>query len=501
MRTKSSIYVFIVRLISNIFPSILGIILNNLIILKFGSDINGITSTIGQILNFLTIFEGGFTLATNIALYKPYLDKDTNRINNILSATRIIYIRVGCLITFIALIISFASPYFIKSDLDKNIIIIIFIIAITNICIEFLFNMKYSIMFAVSQKEYINSLVVLIFNIISQALSIVTILLGGNIISIKLVALIIPLLRMPFIIKLLNKNFPNINFKSKSPDFSVLHTTKDVLAQRLAGLVFGSTDMVIISIMINTMYASVYSVYNMIYSFLKSIIFSMVLAPFNAFGQLYAEGDNIKLADYYKIYQFISIISINIFITTANILVLPFVKLYTKNVIDINYIDYNFALLFSAFCVLEIISNILGLLVNSSGHFKEMKKMAIISAVINIICSLILVRPFGIKGVVFGTIIAYCVLDSFLLFQVHIKMLKKGLFDFLFIIAQNFILSIIILVYSKKINLNFNNYFDFILNGIIVSIVVTFITFSINTAINYKLVYSMLKKIKMGFKK
>lgn len=501
MRTKSSIYNFIIQLISSIIPSILGLILNNLIISKFGSDVNGVVSTIGQILSLLTIFEGGFTLATNIALYKPYLDNDIKQINDILSATRIIYTRIGYFITIIALVISFFSPYLLKSDMDKHIIVILFVISITNLSIQFLFTLKYSILFAVAQKEYLTTSMTLIFNIFSQALSIVAILFGGNIISVKLVALVIPLLRMPFIIRLFNKHFLNINFKSTSPDFSVLHTTKDVVAQKFAALIFGSTDMIIISIMINTMSTSIYSVYNMIYSVLKSILFSLILAPFNAFGQLYAEGDISKLAFYYKMYQFISIVSINIFITTANILIIPFISLYTKNVSDINYLDYKFAILFSVFCALEIISNVLGVLGNSSGHFEEMKRIGILSAIINIVFSLLLIRPFGIKGVVLGTIIAYLVINSFQLFLVHRQILKNGLKDFLIILAQNFVLSVVIIKSSLNLNIDFNNYFEFMIIGALVFGSVALIILMINTLFNLQIVTNILKQVKLVIKK
>ena len=88
----------IVRLFSSIIPSALGLILNNLMLSKFGSDVNGVVATIAQVLTFLTLFEGGFTLASNIALYKPYLDNDTFYMNSVLSASRSIYIKVGCII-------------------------------------------------------------------------------------------------------------------------------------------------------------------------------------------------------------------------------------------------------------------------------------------------------------------------------------------------------------------------------------------------------------------
>lgn len=42
--------------------------------------------------------------------------------------------------------------------------------------------------------------------------------------------------------------------------------------------------------------------------------------------------------------------------------------------------------------------------INTAGHFKEVKKYAVIEAVINLCISLLLVKPLGIYGVLLGTI-------------------------------------------------------------------------------------------------
>ena len=56
----------------------------------------------------------------------------------------------------------------------------------------------------------------------------------------------------------------------------------------------------------------------MIFMFVKSLLFSVILAPFNAFGQLYAEDNNSDvLCENYKVYSHISFIIISIFLTSV----------------------------------------------------------------------------------------------------------------------------------------------------------------------------------------
>lgn len=497
MRTKSSIYNFIVRLITSIVPSFLGLILNNLIIRKYGSDVNGVLGTINQLISLMTVFEGGFTLATTVALYKPYLNHEVEKINNILGTTKSIFTRVGIISFFITLILTFFAPIFIKSSLETETISILLMIFSINFMLQFFVTTKYTIMFSVGQKEYIIALISLFTNIFSQLVLIFLVMNGYGIVLVRTIALLVYIIQIPFIIILFKKHFPLFNFKSKTRDFSILESTKDIFTQKIATLVFGSTDMIIISFAISTKMASVYQLNYMIFAFIKSILYSLVLAPFHAFGQLNAEGEIDKLRKYYKIYQFISIIVINILITTTIILVLPFLKLYTNGINDVNYLNLYYVILFSVCTVFELISNILGSLSNSKGDFFEMKYIAIIMAIINITISIFLVKPYGITGVLFGTLIAYLVGLIIQLHLVHIKTLKGGLIFFMRLLFLNIPLSALIFKLSLNLDIVFNNYFNFFTTGILVFMLVFFLITIFNILTNFNLVkesYNIIRK-------
>ena len=58
---------------------------------NFGSEVNGVLSTIKQIFVYMTLLEAGIGLATTQALYKPVAENDQNRVSSIISATHIFY--------------------------------------------------------------------------------------------------------------------------------------------------------------------------------------------------------------------------------------------------------------------------------------------------------------------------------------------------------------------------------------------------------------------------
>lgn len=73
----------------------LGIILPRLFILSFGSEMNGLLSSINQFYVYIGLLEAGVGTATLQALYAPISSQDKVKINSILSATNLYYYKTG----------------------------------------------------------------------------------------------------------------------------------------------------------------------------------------------------------------------------------------------------------------------------------------------------------------------------------------------------------------------------------------------------------------------
>ena len=79
------------NLLSGVFYQIVLIVLSFLLprlyLENFGSEVNGVLSTIKQIFVYMFLLESGIGLATTQALYKPVAEKNHNKINSVISAT------------------------------------------------------------------------------------------------------------------------------------------------------------------------------------------------------------------------------------------------------------------------------------------------------------------------------------------------------------------------------------------------------------------------------
>ena len=65
---------------------ILGIIVPRIMIVGYGSDVNGLISTITQIFTYVALLEAGIGQAAKNALYKPLVDKDRDNFASVVAS-------------------------------------------------------------------------------------------------------------------------------------------------------------------------------------------------------------------------------------------------------------------------------------------------------------------------------------------------------------------------------------------------------------------------------
>ena len=82
MRSKKAVYNIISTLILQIITIIYGFIVPKIIITSFGSNVNGLVSSITQFLAYITLLESGVGPVIKASLYKPLANKDKQEISN-----------------------------------------------------------------------------------------------------------------------------------------------------------------------------------------------------------------------------------------------------------------------------------------------------------------------------------------------------------------------------------------------------------------------------------
>lgn len=84
MKNKATLLNMISGLILQLFTLVSGFILPKIILIYFGSEVNGLVSSLNQFLSYITLVEGGITGVIVANLYKPIVDQDNQKISSVL---------------------------------------------------------------------------------------------------------------------------------------------------------------------------------------------------------------------------------------------------------------------------------------------------------------------------------------------------------------------------------------------------------------------------------
>ncbi|MBZ9687730.1 sugar isomerase [Clostridium estertheticum] len=495
MKARRSFYNMTFGFISQIVTIAFGILIPRLFILKLGSEANGFMASIGQIFVYMSILEAGVGTATIQALYKPLSLDDKYSINSILSATSKYYKKTGRFYLLAVLTMSIVYSVCIKSEINNvSVFLVILLTGMVGV-INFFFQAKFKLLLTAEGKGYIVTNIGIIINILTNITKITLLMLGYNIILIQLAYFIINVLQMILISLYIKKKYKWINLNVK-PNYSAISQKNSVLIHEISTMIFNNTDVFILTIFCGLKVVSIYVMYNLVFQMINNFINNINSAAVFTLGSTYYENRNkfLSLYDAYELYYMATVFALY---SITYILVLPFMKLYTAGITDINYIDSWLPILFVTLNLMSF-ARIPGVnAISVAGHFKKTQNRTILEAAINIVVSLICVNKFGIYGVLIGTIIALLYRTNDIIIYTSRRILKRSSLITYKRWLVNIVLFLSIVVTSNKLNIAPNSYIKFAKTGFILLIIIFpifFIVVSVFEIKSFKYALGFVKK-------
>ena len=479
MRSKKVIYNISTNLVLQVLVVLYGFIVPRVIIGSFGSEVNGLVSSITQFLAYITLLESGFGPVVKSALYKPIANKESNKIADILKTTEKFFRTVAFIFIAYIILLCLLYPLLVAQNFDFIFTVSLIIIIGISTFAEYYFGMTYRLFLQAEQKSYIISVIQIVTYILSTIVIIVLAKIGTTIQIIKLASGLIFVLR-PLIQNYYVKKKYNINLKKASRKYE-LKQKWDGLAQHIAFVIHSNTDITVLTIFGTLIEVSVYSVYYLVVKGIKSLVTAITNGIDATFGDMIAKKEIDNLNKKFSMYEVIYNSINTIVCTCAIILIVPFISLYTKGITDANYIRPVFATLLIISEYIWAIRQPYNELIKASCHFKETRAGAWIECVSNILLSIILVRRFGIIGVAIGTIVAMTIRTIEFIYHTNKYILERSIWESIKKILLVIIETIIIVFVCKYIPFVDNiNYINWIINAFMVIMVASIITMLLN---------------------
>ena len=404
MRLKKSIYNTSFLLIQQIITSVYGLVVPSLIINTYGSEINGDNASITQFLSNIALLESGIGGVITAALYKPLACYDMDKLSGIVRATEQFFQRLACFFVVYLGVIALVYPCFVRDSFPWIFTFSLVLIMGISTFAQYYFGITYQLLIQADQKSYIISTLQIISTICVLILTVLCVKMNFSIHTLKLTCAAVYVFR-----PMMLGRFVKMRYKIKQdvlPDREALDQRWDGLAHHVAYIIHYNTDITVLTVFTGVLEVSVYSVYYNIVSNVYKIVSSVTLGIKDSVGNIIACGEKKLLERTLNEFETLNFMLINVFYSCVLILIVPFIKLYTAGVSDVDYIRPYFAFWLVVSEAAYGIRCPYDMIIFAAGHFKQTKKGAYIEACLNIAISLLLVGKWGIEGVAIGTFIA-----------------------------------------------------------------------------------------------
>ncbi|MGU9953274.1 polysaccharide biosynthesis C-terminal domain-containing protein [Limosilactobacillus fermentum] len=404
MKNKVTLLNMVSGLVLQFITAISGFILPKIILMYFGSEANGLVSSLTQFLSYINLVEGGVTGVIAANLYKPLVERNISKVSAILVTSNKFYRKIGTVYIAYTVVLATSYPLIFHTEFSFSYIFALTLILSLGLLIQYIFSISLKTLLNTDKKTYIVNFTQSVIVILNLVLSVISIHVYPSIHIFKLINGILFVLQPLVFGAYIKKNY-SINWKAKSNN-ELIKERWDGFTVNLAAFIHGSTDVTVLTIFTNLKIVSVYNVYSLVLMSVNQLINAIIAGITATVGHAYARRDFKELNQKLDIYEYVVFILVFFIFTVTALLITPFVQIYTHGVKDANYYQPTFGLFFVIAESIYMVKMPHLNLAYAANRFKEITLPAFIEAGLNIVLSIIFVREYGLVGVAIGTSIA-----------------------------------------------------------------------------------------------
>ena len=411
MRTRNAYINFISALLLQAANGLYGLLIPRLFIYEYGSAVNGLVSSVSQLISCLGIVEMGLGVAGMVELYEPLANGDKKEINGILHDLRRFYLMSGFFFLLLMIGVMVVYPHIIRDEVPDGAYVrkIILVLSFNTLSDFFLID-AYRVLLMADQKTYIVNFIQIAVKTLVTIVSYFMISLKAGSLMVKTSAIPILMVGSFAVVLIAHKEYPFLNFKSNEKRH-IFSQRRAAFIHQIIGFICLNTDMVLLTVFSSEKAlknVSIYAVYDLIMYAVASVISAITSSTTAGFGNIIVSNDKDRLRKAYSSYEYMSFIFIFTIYISVIILIRPFLYIYTEGLVDReDYMNWNIAFLFIASSFIRMLRFPANTLIEAAGHYKNTLWRSITEGLINIAVSILLIPGYGIAGTLLGSIAAF----------------------------------------------------------------------------------------------
>ena len=484
------------HLFNQVVTAACGFIVPKLMLETFGSEVNGMISSITSFLGVVALMESGFGSVAKTAFYKPLAVSDRQGVSSVYNATESFFRKIALIFLGYCVILSFVFPLIKESSFDYFFTMTLVLVLGIQSFMQYYFGISYTLLFNADQCGYVSGFLQVVVIILNAVLTVFLLKFGAGVHLVKFVSAMV-FITKPVVMNIYGRNKYKIDRRIPE-DKKSLAQKWDNFGQSIALYIHTKTDSVLITLFLNYSEVSVYSVYSLVTTSLSAIIVAISSGFVSGLGNMYAKNEKETFNKVFSLYEFVNTTISFLFYTMAFILIIPFVRTYTANIADVDYIRPLFGGAIIAGELLYCLRLPYYYMITNARHYKQIKNGAYIEAGLNIGISLVLINFLGITGLAIGTGVAMLFRTSQIVAYCSKNIINRSSLMAIKRVGVNLFAAVCSIVLSKFVSFAVSNFIDLFIYAMFIGMISLVVFASINFVFfksDFKVLFSKIKNV------
>ena len=225
MQKKDVVINLVVSAVTQIITLALGLVLPRLILLTWGSEYNGLLSSVTNIMSYLALLEAGLNTAMLQALYKTVGQNDREQTSIVVRTAQRYYYKISIVYAAMVVGIAFLYPLVVETAISYWEIVAIIVLQGLVGVINFAFRAAYQQLLNAEGKYYVISLITFLTTVLTYTAKIAAIKIFDSVIIMQVMSVFVILVQVAIYATYFNQHYKWIN-KNAQCDESLIGRQK-----------------------------------------------------------------------------------------------------------------------------------------------------------------------------------------------------------------------------------------------------------------------------------
>lgn len=406
---------------------VVGFIVPHALIGTYGSGVNGLVTSLTQFVSYIQLVEAGISSAAVFQLYAPLAREDVEGASRVVSAARVFYYKSGAVFTALMLALACLYPVLVQVDgvSSSGIFVLVLALGATGF-LDFFTLAKYRVLLTATQRNWVIQLASVAYKVLYTAIVLIGTFAGASVVSLFVIAIVPIFIRTAVLIIYAKKAYPEIDFTADAHGLKLDQRWDAFFLQALGAVQAGAPTIIATFVLGDLSLVSVFSVYMLVANGLQNAINSLSQGTQASFGDVIARGQTETLRRSFREFQTLAYGASGVACGVGIALIIPFVRLYTADIADVDYVYPLVGVLCMANVLLYHLKTPQGLLVMSAGLYRDTRLQTAVQTAILLVGSVFLGFAFGMPGILAGMLLSNLYRDIDLMFYIPRKVTRTA---------------------------------------------------------------------------